>query len=249
MIGFDYDGVGSPAVMELFGRAIGRMVYVADDSASAGERTTLALMLDDGPVEENRGEGRPFTATIRFNQTLLAPEDHSAPGIVGDGERTITVDGVWSGRGDTLATIPMIALLGNAESTSLDIVSFEWLDGGRRPLDVETERKSGTFTLLDLCREGGTRLYDELGVEAALKVAPNPAVDALELEYDLAEDGRVSIDLYDLTGVKVRSILNADRPAGSYRMKLATRQLPAGAYLLTLQTPTQLLSRKVEVRK
>lgn len=249
-IGFEFNGPGSPAVMDLFGRALGGIVYVADDTARAGEHTSLALVIN-GASSKLKGAagGQRFAARLRFNQTLLAPDDPAAPGAVAGGERTVSVDGVWTGADDTLARIPMIALLGDAESTPIEIISFEWLDDARRPLDVEVERKSGTFVLSDLCREGGTRLYDEKGVAAALRVLPNPAAERFELEYALAEDGEISIDLFDVAGARVRRILDGERSAGLYRMNISAGKLPSGAYILVLRTPTTVTTCRVEINR
>lgn len=250
-IGFAYDGLGSPAEMQLFGRALGGIVYTGDDSARAGDRISLALMIK-GASSKLKGPagGQRFTATLRFNQTLLAPEDRTAPGTLAAGQRTIEVDGLWHGGSDTLARIPMFALLGNEESTSVDIISFDWLDDAGQPLGIEIERKSGSFTLLDLCREGDTtRLYDEFGVEAALKVLPNPVGESFELEYQLAEDGEIAIELFDMSGEIVRSIIDGERTAGSYRIRVSSDPFPAGSYLLRLRTPTQIVTRRIDIHR
>jgi hypothetical protein len=193
-------------------------------------------------------DGQPFRAVLAFDQALLAPDDPNRPGTVAGGRRSVTIDGVWDGAGDLLGTIPMRALLGDAEVTSVDVIDFDWLDDTKRALGIETERRSGTFRLIGICREGSTRLYDVHGVESALKIAPNPAGSRAELEYDLAEDGEIAIDLYDAIGGRVASVVGGYRDAGTYRIGIATGGLPAGVYIAVMRTPTRIVSARIDIR-
>jgi hypothetical protein len=248
-IGFEYGGAGSPAVVELFGRGIGGLVYAADDTAAAGERTSLALVLVPAGLSKKTVSGQRFAASLGFNQTLLAPVDPASPGMTSDGTRVVGVEGTWDGVGDTLAWVPMLALLGNAEQTSVDVLTFQWLDDSGEPTGIETDTRSGTFTLVGICREGTTRLYDERGVEAALKIAPNPVSGAAQAEYDLAEDGDISIDLFDAMGRRLQRIAGGPHRSGIYRVGIPIDALPSGAYMVILRTPTRVVSARIDIAK
>ena len=77
----------------------------------------------------------------------------------------------------------MDANLGDVESAPLELVDFQWLNGKGV---VTVEKQNGEFKLLNLCREGGVRLYDPNGI-VNVSVAPNPAGGNAEIEYSLRE--------------------------------------------------------------
>lgn len=248
-IGFDYDGLGSPAIAVLFGKAVGGTVYIPDDSAAAGERIAVTLRLR-GKIQNRLVKGgQRFNARVRVRQALLAPEGGEHPVALKDGYREIAIDGVWDGASDTLITIPMRALLGDVEQCGIDLLDFDWVDDNRVTLNAATQIEGGTFTLLDICREGGSRLYDEAGVAVALKVTPNPAAESFEVEYALAEDGRISIELFDIAGARAEKIIEGERAGGTYRERISSDHLSSGAYLLILRTPTQVVTRRIEVKR
>jgi hypothetical protein len=49
--------------------------------------------------------------------------------------------------------------------------------------------------------------------------APNPGSGPVRLAYDLARDGRVEIDVYAVSGARVRSIVREARPAGRHEAR------------------------------
>lgn len=68
--------------------------------------------------------------------------------------------------------------------------------------------------------------------------APNPARDAITLRLGLAAEGPARLDLYDLAGRRVASLVNATLPAGEHRLTWDLSghggPLPDGLYLLRL---------------
>lgn len=69
----------------------------------------------------------------------------------------------------------------------------------------------------------------------SVRAFPNPAAsgDVLQLEIALLKKQRLSIRLLDVQGHVVRApMLNREMPAGVFREKLETGQLPAGTYFL-----------------
>jgi glucose/arabinose dehydrogenase len=60
---------------------------------------------------------------------------------------------------------------------------------------------------------------------------PNPTNGKTDIDYSIAQAGVVTIDLYDVTGRKVKSILNAEMQAGKYTATVADLNLFAdGSY-------------------
>ena len=81
---------------------------------------------------------------------------------------------------------------------------------------------------------------------ARLTVFPNPARnEAVNLRFDLNETNRVSVDLYDLEGKRLRRIARKQQmAAGTHRINVPTDGLSSGTYLLRLESGQEVLSEK-----
>ena len=72
---------------------------------------------------------------------------------------------------------------------------------------------------------------------------PNPVKSSTSIEYNLSSGGYISINVYDLLGNEVKSIVNAYHPAGKYTIVWDTKnenglQVGAGSYLYEMQVNT-----------
>ncbi len=78
---------------------------------------------------------------------------------------------------------------------------------------------------------------------------PNPTNGNAELniEYNVADASDVSIDLYDMQGKKVRTILNTNVEAGTYTATSNIADLQNGVYVYTITAGGQSTSGKVSV--
>ncbi len=70
---------------------------------------------------------------------------------------------------------------------------------------------------------------------------PNPFNPTTTIEYRLTRAGRVRLIIYNLLGQEVRTLVQAEQPAGIYRVvwdgrDARGRQMPAGVYFYRLQT-------------
>ena len=65
---------------------------------------------------------------------------------------------------------------------------------------------------------------------------PNPFNPETHIQYQLNESGRVRLEIYDLMGRKVRTLVDQDQPAGYFMMKWDGKNqtgnlVPSGMYL------------------
>lgn len=74
------------------------------------------------------------------------------------------------------------------------------------------------------------------GVYSTLRVSPNPANEAVTINWSLAQATRAMLTLYDQSGKTVAVVENALKPQGEYQQQLNTANLPAGTYVLVLKT-------------
>ena len=77
-------------------------------------------------------------------------------------------------------------------------------------------------------------------------VYPNPIEDTTNLEYDLQEDRRLSLALYDVSGNLIRYLFqNEPRTAGSHTETLEIGDMASGNYLLQLSDATSSYGIKI----
>jgi hypothetical protein len=105
---------------------------------------------------------------------------------------------------------------------------------------LPTEVVTDTFTV-EICREGGDRLFVPTTAQAFVAVTPEPATAQATLRMGIPEFGRVRVTLWTLWGQQCAQLLDAKLSPGTYEMPLRLSGLPAGLYALTVQTPSQTL--------
>jgi hypothetical protein len=66
-------------------------------------------------------------------------------------------------------------------------------------------------------------------------VRPNPFHRALAVEFELSRPGRVKLELYDLTGRRVRASVENQMAAGRSLRVLDGAGLPSGVYVLRFE--------------
>jgi hypothetical protein len=77
-----------------------------------------------------------------------------------------------------------------------------------------------------------------------LKIYPNPSNAQFKLEYHLADNAEVIIDLYNVSGQKVKNIINQKQSKGKYSLPIDFN-LDKGVYILKFNLNGKLLSTKM----
>jgi len=80
-----------------------------------------------------------------------------------------------------------------------------------------------------------------------LKIFPNPVRDQINLSYNLAQTGLVTVDLFSVTGRNVASLFSDIRQAGDNQEVFSVDQ-GSGVYFLRFQTGDISLARKLIVQ-
>jgi hypothetical protein len=78
---------------------------------------------------------------------------------------------------------------------------------------------------------------------------PNPFSDFTFTEFRLAEDTRVTLEVYSMAGQKIATILSKYLMAGSYKVKWDSGGHPAGTYILRLKTEKHTDNLKISIVK
>jgi hypothetical protein len=245
-LGFEYSGTGSPAVARLYGKGIGGVVYVTNDSAYAGESRTLSLAMSNVKPEGIAAIANSFEAKIRFQRTILSPEKMPDWNIIND-SIYVNLKGVI-GNTLELAPIHLIAGLGNVEETAIDVVEMYLIDKNGNKIEYDFEKQSGNFRLLGICDEGGTRLLNPDNVEPLMAISPNPSDGNVNIVLNLIEDGATTLRIYNSIGDIVFE-KNIDLFTGQMEIVLESSELCNGLYFVSLQTPTIKKSEQLMILK
>ncbi|MGE3802512.1 MAG: hypothetical protein AB7H80_15960, partial [Candidatus Kapaibacterium sp.] len=252
---------GAELLIPVRSRCIARgslRIGFANESKEIGSVLPIPLYLQSDPQSFAVGAPVQLRLVVRFAADMLLPEDLDSL-ITGaqafrllstrvEGKERLLeleVTGRLSEDG-SLGEIPMLVLLGSRFTTPLAVEDFSFsflsdlYEGEAEPVD-------GNFTALGWCAVGTPRLVDGTGA-FGLKVLPNPVQNEARVQVDLVEDGGGTLLLLDESGREVLSLTLESAEAGSWLVRLPVAGLPAGAYSLLLQTPTQSVRRGIIVR-
>jgi hypothetical protein len=87
---------------------------------------------------------------------------------------------------------------------------------------------------------------DELQVAGCrLQVYPNPSSGAVRLRLVNSEQGLVILDLFNISGQKIRRLLNQERMPGTCEMEVEMSDLQSGVYFLKLEVDGLVETEKI----
>jgi hypothetical protein len=81
--------------------------------------------------------------------------------------------------------------------------------------------------------------------EAQILSAPNPFNSEVLFTLEVAQQGRMTLDICDLLGRHVTSLINESRPPGVYRVAWSPRGLASGIYLARFSTAAEVHILKI----
>jgi subtilisin family serine protease len=78
-----------------------------------------------------------------------------------------------------------------------------------------------------------------------LRNYPNPFNSSTKISYEINNTGDVAIDIFDILGRKVETLINGIQPAGKYSLVWEATGLPSGIYFARLESNDQVTSNKM----
>jgi 3',5'-cyclic AMP phosphodiesterase CpdA len=121
------------------------------------------------------------------------------------------------------------------------------LFGGQKVIEAwETtankEFEKGYFRLINVYEAPRVTAVTDNSFDRAVSIEPNPGSGFFNVRLPLMEDA-ISIHLFDLSGKQAMQSIYA--PQGVQQMPLDIRQLPAGTYLLQVQSGERMATKKI----
>jgi hypothetical protein len=92
-----------------------------------------------------------------------------------------------------------------------------------------------------------TTLTDAPHTNASAQSSINASIDSGIFSFSLTTSTFVSVRLYSLLGVDLRSLADGYFPAGTHHITLQGIGLPSGVYFVRLRTPSETLVRKAVI--
>ena len=118
--------------------------------------------------------------------------------------------------------------------------------------DFEVSGGKYFYRLKQIDNNGSFMYSDEIEVILALPTDfallqnyPNPFNPTTTLEFELATDGLVKLNIYNLAGQFMTTAFNQQKPAGRYRVQINAENWPSGIYFARLRSGGKVLTRKM----
>ena len=74
---------------------------------------------------------------------------------------------------------------------------------------------------------------------------PNPFNPSTTIKFSIPQDGLVLLKVYNILGAEVASLVNGNKPAGTYNVTFDASDLSSGVYLYKLITPDFVQTKKM----
>lgn len=220
-------------------------IQVGSVRAKSGEIVTIPIILvADSNLSATLATS--ITGQVRFNATLLEPLTPLQFIPLGGDLGGINVTLPLSPRNsDTLATMQFRTALGNDSVCALTLENMQAVGGS-----VTITYEPGIFKLEGICLAGGPRLINPTGQIDLSHASPNPIVNGYtEVTLETSEMGATSLVLSDMQGRVVKTFLKGDLDSGRRIVVLDFVNVASGTYMLTLRTPTERRTIRIEVAK
>ena len=98
-------------------------------------------------------------------------------------------------------------------------------------------------------KKGRGKLAEDESAEIKFAAHPNPFNAVTQLSYYLPESGKVRVEVFDITGRRVTTLVNGWESAGKHEVSWSAENIASGIYLVRLDTGTEKLVRKVTLLK
>ncbi len=267
--GFTADRTTLPVAraIEIDQRALDTTVYASDQ---APFDTLISYTVfeflgepgdDDAPLEFGQNEGLVLLYTNEFapgvSQPIEAGDNREWQRAVGSdeyGRGEIEEDPNNPGQGidnrsDPLDSSKTFGLV-MYRSNNRDVIATAWsaLRFGDRSANINLNT-----TFFGTVELSASNVRYHYGKDASSQgigaVTPNPVREKANVPFSLTERSSIKLELYDVTGKHVQTLVDATYIPGNYSVDLRTENLVNGVYLLRMTAGEKVYSSKLTISK
>ncbi len=116
-------------------------------------------------------------------------------------------------------------------------------------LTVNSPCGAGIFSHTDSINLTTVGINQVSSADVSMNPVPNPSKDMMDINYYLSKSDHIQIELFDIVGKKIETIVSKDEILGSHVIKLNPREkgINAGTYFLKLSTKGNSLTKIIEI--
>jgi len=103
---------------------------------------------------------------------------------------------------------------------------------------LDTDRITTALVYLDGQMTGLSGPQGPPGSLVLMPAVPNPFISSTSIAFELAEPGHVTLQVFDISGRLVGSLMDSGLPAGNHSVEFMADRLAGGVYFYRLQTGT-----------
>jgi len=223
----------------------------ADDEGGSVSEQNLVYMTDPGGLYvglallQNGRETPVANLTLVHNPTFVYPQQHVLDAdkyaflCAADSAHVLTESNEAGDYSVLAAAGPMVVGVNDPQRVTFAMIGGESVDQLRQGAVVAQMILDGGIA------DAEPPLREADGVPAATRLLPsqpNPCQAATRLWFELARAGQVSLEIYDVSGRRVRSLVHEWRSPGRYAVPWQgdgddRRRVPAGVYYVRLAAP------------
>jgi predicted phosphodiesterase len=78
---------------------------------------------------------------------------------------------------------------------------------------------------------------------------PNPFNPSTKIQYSIPQSANVVINVFDILGKEIETLVNEEKPAGTYEVEFNAANLPSGVYFYSLKTGSYVKTKKMLLLK
>jgi uncharacterized delta-60 repeat protein len=119
---------------------------------------------------------------------------------------------------------------------------------GRILIASMSDTVANGFILIRLRDEFTSEVGNTLDNNTIVNIYPNPFSESANIQFSLAENSAITIELFDLQGRKIKTIKQGNFSAGTHSLKFSADDLPKGVYFLQLKTVNFIGVQKVVIQ-
>lgn len=213
-------------------------------------------------------ESASFNAFFGFDPDLVNDSNSSAVAINGNDAVELFYDStkVFEGSEIVVDTFGELNVDGTGEAweytdgwayrkdfTGPDSISFNinnWNFSGPTALEDESTNASAStpFPTGSYIYEVGTANEESTDLKVGFNLYqnyPNPFNPSTIVSFGIPESGFVSLKVYDLVGREVATLVNEEKPAGTYQVVFDANGLSSGVYIYRVETGGRSLTNKM----
>ncbi|MCF8378323.1 MAG: T9SS type A sorting domain-containing protein [Bacteroidales bacterium] len=131
------------------------------------------------------------------------------------------------------------AILVNSYTLRLFCGLYGNTNGGAKVYKTDTDAISGIFDGLPFADPFGFSLFQN---------NPNPVLQKTQIEFELHEKGNAKLSLTDITGAKIKTLVNSFLDKGRHAVTLNGDDIKAGIYFYTLEVGNSIQTKKLIVQ-